>query len=185
MRLNQLSDSSGSTKARKRVGRGIGSGKGKTSGRGHKGQKSRSGGKLPPGFEGGQMPLYRRLPKRGFTNQFKKGFSIINVGAIQKALDKGIIDTKSTITPKILLDAGIVKRSRNGVRLLAKGEILNSVDINVDGASKAAIAAVESAGGKVLITEPKSKPIGKGKARHRKQEARRIELAKALDNEDV
>ena len=111
MRLNELSDNVNATKARKRVGRGIGSGTGKTSTRGHKGQKSRSGGNVQVGFEGGQMPLYRRLPKRGFSNPFSKNFAIINVGAIQAAVDKGTIDPKSVVTADVLLAFGLVKKS--------------------------------------------------------------------------
>lgn len=177
MRLNELSDNANATKARKRVGRGIGSGTGKTSARGQKGQKSRSGGNVPVGFEGGQMPLYRRLPKRGFNNPFSKDFAIVNVGNIQKAIDKGTLDAKSAITGEILVEAGLAKRSKDGVRLLAKGEISAKLDISVAAASKAAIAAVESAGGSVTLPEPKPKPEGKGKARHRKMKERQAELA--------
>ena len=178
MRLNELSDNANAKKARKRVGRGIGSGTGKTSSRGQKGQKSRSGGSVPVGFEGGQMPLYRRLPKRGFNNPFSKDFSIINVGVIQAAVDKGTIDVKSELTADVLMAAGLVKRSRNGVRLLAKGQISVKLKISVAAASAAAIAAVESAGGSVTVSEPKSKPVGKGKARHRKIKEREAALAK-------
>ncbi len=183
MRLNELTAASNTAKFRKRVGRGIGSGTGKTSGRGHKGQKSRSGGSLPAGFEGGQMPLYRRLPKRGFTNPFKKDFAIINLGAIQKALDKGIIDPKSPLTRQTLIDAGLVRRSRNGVRLLAKGEISARLEISVDAASVAAITAVENVGGKIILPEPKPKPSGKGKARHRKQNDKEVQSAIVSENE--
>jgi len=175
MRLNELSDNAKAKSARKRVGRGIGSGTGKTSGRGHKGQNSRSGGGVAAGFEGGQMPLYRRLPKRGFNNPFRKNFAIINTGALQKAVDKGTIDPKQAVTGKLLLDAGLVKRSRDGVRLLAKGEISAKLEIKVAAASKAAIAQVEKAGGSVTLPDPKPKPEGKGKARHRKMKERQAQ----------
>ena len=182
MRLNELSDNANATKARKRVGRGIGSGKGKTSTRGHKGQKSRSGGNVQVGFEGGQMPLYRRLPKRGFKNPFSKNFAIINVGAIQAAVDKGTIDPKSVVTTDVLLASGLVKKSRDGVRLLAKGKLSTQLHISLAAASKAAIAAVEGVGGSVTLPEPKPKPEGKGKARHRKMKEREAELAKVVED---
>ncbi|NQV47956.1 MAG: 50S ribosomal protein L15 [Rhodospirillaceae bacterium] len=153
MRLNELRDNAGAHKLRKRVGRGIGSGTGKTAGRGHKGQKSRSGVSLL-GFEGGQMPLYRRLPKRGFKNMFSKEFSVVNLGRIQEAVDAKKLDPKKTIDGATLLAAGIVGRSKNGVKLLAKGEIKTKVDLEVARASMAAIAAIEKAGGKVAITLP-------------------------------
>ena len=150
MKLNQLSDNPGATKDRIRVGRGIGSGKGKTGGRGHKGQKSRSGVAIK-GFEGGQMPIYRRLPKRGFTNLFRKEFEPVNVGGIQKAIDDKKIDAKKPITADVLKAAGLVGRIQDGVRVLAKGKITAKIDIQVDGASKAAVAAIEAAGGKVTV----------------------------------
>ena len=153
MRLNQLSDNPGATKNRTRVGRGIGSGKGKTSGSGQKGQKSRSGVAIK-GFEGGQMPLHRRLPKRGFTNIFRKVYSPLNIGRLQAAIDAGKIDAKSTITIELLTQSGIVGKVVNGVRLLGKGEITSKVSIEVSGASKSAIAAVEKAGGKVVVLAP-------------------------------
>ena len=184
MRLNQLSDDAKSRRSSKRVGRGIGSGKGKTSGRGHKGQKSRSGGSLPAGFEGGQMPLYRRLPKRGFTNPFRKEFSIINVGAIQSAIDKGLISKTIPITTELLLKTGLAKKSRNGVRMLAKGNISESIEISVEAASKTAISAVEKAGGTVVLPTSKPLPPGKGKARHRISNERRAQLAEVLEKKD-
>jgi len=183
MRLNELSDNADARKTRKRVGRGIGSGTGKTSGRGQKGQKSRSGGNVPVGFEGGQMPLYRRLPKRGFTNPFSKDFAIINVGAVQKAVDKGTIDPKQTVTGETLLAAGLVKRSKDGVRLLAKGEISAKLYIEVAAASKSAIAAIEKAGGTVTLPTPEPKPEGKGKARHRIMKERQAKFAAAQEND--
>ncbi len=167
MKLNEIRDNDGATTNRKRVGRGIASGTGKTAGRGHKGQKSRSGVSLV-GFEGGQMPLYRRLPKRGFNNPFSKDFAIINLGVLQTAVDKGRIDPKQPVTGKTLIEAGLARKTKDGVRLLAKGEITAKLEIKVAAASKAAIAAVEKAGGSVVLPEPKVKPQGKGKARHRK-----------------
>jgi large subunit ribosomal protein L15 len=150
MRLNELSDNAGARATRRRVGRGIGSGKGKTAGRGHKGQKSRSGVALK-GFEGGQMPLYRRLPKRGFTNRFKKRFEVVNLGRLQEALDAGRIDAKKPIDRMALVAAGLVRPGRDGVRLLARGDVKAALTIEVAGASRAAIAAVEKAGGKVVL----------------------------------
>jgi len=148
MKLNELRDNPGATKNRKRVGRGIGSGTGKTAGRGHKGQKSRSGVSLL-GFEGGQMPLYRRLPKRGFKNPFSKDFAEINLGKLQDAIDAGKIDAKKNIDGAMLLEAGLIGKSKHGVKLLAKGDFKAKVTIEVSGASRAAVAAVEKAGGKV------------------------------------
>ncbi len=153
MRLNELRDNAGATKNRKRVGRGIGSGTGKTGGRGHKGQKSRSGVSLL-GFEGGQMPLYRRLPKRGFKNPFSKDFSEINIGKLQAHIDAGKIDAKKNIDYAVLLDAGVISKSKDGLKLLGNGEIKTKVTIEVAGASKSAIAAVEKAGGKVAVKAP-------------------------------
>ncbi len=154
MKLNQLRDNPGAAKKRKRVGRGIGSGTGKTSSRGQKGQKSRSGAKLDAGFEGGQMPLYRRLPKRGFKNPFRKHFIAVNVGRLQAAVDAGKLDAAQPVTEDALVASGIVRRKRDGVRLLANGELKAGLDIQVSGASKAAVAAVEKAGGKVTVTAP-------------------------------
>ncbi|MEH0075309.1 50S ribosomal protein L15 [Pannonibacter sp. Pt2] len=150
MKLNDLRDNPGSVKERTRVGRGIGSGKGKTGGRGVKGQKSRSGVAIK-GFEGGQMPLHRRLPKRGFTNIFAKDFNIVSLGRVQVALDEGKLDAKASITVEALKAAGIVKRVKDGVRLLADGELKAAVTFEVAGASKTAVEAVEKAGGKVVI----------------------------------
>lgn len=150
MRLNQLRDNPGARKPRKRVGRGIGSGLGKTSGRGQKGQKSRSGVSLL-GFEGGQMPLYRRLPKRGFKNPTRKEYCVVNLGRIQTAIEAGKLDAANEIGEQALREAGLVGRLRDGIRLLAKGELTSKVTIEVDGASKAAVTAVEKAGGQVVI----------------------------------
>ncbi len=161
MKLNQLSDNKGARRPRKRIGRGIGSGTGKTSGSGHKGQKSRSGVSIK-GFEGGQMPLHRRLPKRGFTNAlFTKRHVVVNVGRIQQAIDEGALDPKATIDAAALKAAGFFKNPRDGVRLLAKGEIKAKVTVEVTGASKAAIEAVEKAGGSVAL---KAKPEPKAEA---------------------
>lgn len=153
MLLNQISDNPGATKNRKRVGRGIGSGKGKTSGAGQKGQKSRSGVAIK-GFEGGQMPIHRRLPKRGFKNIFGKTFAVANIGRIQTAIDAGKLDATATITVPMLQEAGVVGKVVDGVRLLAKGELKAKINIEVSGASKGAIEAVEKAGGSVTVTEP-------------------------------
>ncbi|GHF24510.1 50S ribosomal protein L15 [Kordiimonas sediminis] len=152
MKLNQLSDNQGARKSRTRVGRGIGSGKGKTAGSGHKGQKARSGVAIH-GFEGGQMPIYRRLPKRGFNSINPKSFEVVNIGRIQKAVDAKKLDIKKPITIETLVEAGIVGKVKDGVRLLAKGELTAKIDITVTGASKAAVEAVEKAGGKVSVAE--------------------------------
>ncbi len=149
MKLNELRDNEGAAKRAKRVGRGPGSGKGKTAGRGIKGQKSRSGVAIN-GYEGGQMPLYQRLPKRGFNKPNRKSFAIVNLGLIQKFIDAGKLGTEITETE--LLDSGLVRRRKDGVRLLSKGEITSKVEITVSGASKGAIEAVEKAGGNVTVT---------------------------------
>jgi len=154
MRLNELSDNPGAHRPRKRLGRGIGSGLGKTSGKGQKGQKSRSGVSLL-GFEGGQMPLFRRLPKRGFTNIFRKEFQVINLGGLQKAVDDGKLDAKQPVNAASLKAAGLIKRNKDGIRLLAKGELKAKLTIEVDGASKAAAEGVEKAGGTLVIIAPK------------------------------
>ncbi|MCL2504794.1 MAG: 50S ribosomal protein L15 [Alphaproteobacteria bacterium] len=150
MRLNDLRDNQGARKKPICVGRGIGCGKGKTCGRGVKGQKARTGVAIK-GFEGGQMPLIRRLPKRGFKNIFAKDYAEINIGRLQKAIDAKRVDIKSAIDAKVLMDNGIVGFAKDGVRLIAKGALTSKIEITVAGASKAAIAAVEKAGGKVTI----------------------------------
>jgi large subunit ribosomal protein L15 len=150
MRLNDLRDNPGARYKAKRLGRGIGSGKGKTAGKGHKGQKARSGGAVRV-FEGGQMPIYRRLPKIGFKNPSRQEFSIINLGTLQAALEAGRLDGSAPIDAAKLVEAGILRRSLAGVRLLAKGELTSAVTLEVTGASKAAVAAVEKAGGTVTI----------------------------------
>lgn len=151
MRLNELHDNAGATKPRKRVGRGPGSGTGKMGGRGIKGQKSRSGVAIK-GFEGGQMPLYQRLPKRGFNKPNRKEYAVLNLGMIQKFIDAKKLDAKNAITEDALVASGLVRRVRDGVRVLAKGEITSKVTIEVTGASKGAVEAVEKAGGKLTVT---------------------------------
>lgn len=156
MKLNELSDKAGSKKSRKRVGRGIGSGTGKTSGRGVKGQKSRSGVALN-GYEGGQMAIYRRLPKRGFKNPFSKNFCTISVGRIQAAVDAKKVDAKKPVTVEVLVEAGILRRAKDGVRLLGDGEISAKLNFEIAGASKSAIEKVEKAGGSVKLPEKAEK----------------------------
>lgn len=149
MKLNEIKDNEGARKSRKRVARGIGSGSGKTAGRGQKGQKSRSGVAVN-GFEGGQMPIYRRLPKRGFKNPFAKEYAVVNLDTIQKAVDAGKLNANS-IDVKSLMESGIISKQLDGIRLLARGAITTSVTISVNSASKAAVVAVEKAGGKVTV----------------------------------
>ncbi len=153
MKLNQISDNPGARKKRMRVGLGVGSGKGKTAGRGVKGQKSRRGVAVN-GFEGGQMPIYMRLPKRCFTLLNEKESAEVNVGKIETFVKAGMLDAKKAIDADALVAAGVLRRARDGVRLLAKGEIKSTVELVVSGASKAAIEAVEKAGGKVTVTKP-------------------------------
>jgi large subunit ribosomal protein L15 len=153
MKLNEISDNEGARKGRMRVGRGIGSGKGKTSGRGGKGQTARTGVRIK-GFEGGQMPLHRRLPKRGFNNIFARDLNVINLDRIQAAIDRGALDTKDTLDVESLVRAGVLRRAKDGVRLLGRGEIKTPVRLSVHGASKSAIAAIEKAGGSVTVLAP-------------------------------
>jgi large subunit ribosomal protein L15 len=153
MKLHELSDNEGATKKRKRVGRGPGSGTGKMGGRGIKGQKSRSGVAIN-GYEGGQMPLYQRLPKRGFTKPNRKEFAVVNLGLIQKFIDAKKIDGSAAITEDALISSGLVRRKLDGIRVLAKGEFKAKVDLQVTGASKSAIEAVEKAGGKLTVKAP-------------------------------
>ncbi len=152
MKLHELADNPGATKARKRVGRGPGSGKGKTAGRGIKGQTSRSGVAIN-GFEGGQMPIHRRLPKRGFHSPNRKNFAIINLKTLQDALDRGAIASGAALDETALVAAGVIRRALDGVRLLAKGELSAPLTLSVAGASKTAVEAVEKAGGKVEIVD--------------------------------
>lgn len=153
MKLNELADNAGATKKLMRVGRGVGSGKGKTCGRGVKGQKSR-GGVAINGFEGGQMPLHMRMPKRGFTPPGQKTLAWVNLEGLQKAIDNKRLDAKTDITEDALVAAGLIRRKKDGVRLLARGELKTKVNITVTGASAAAVAAVEKAGGTVTLLNP-------------------------------
>jgi len=154
MKLSDLRDRPGARKARRRIGRGIGSGKGKTGGGGAKGQKARSGVAIK-GFEGGQMPLHRRLPKRGFNNVFRKRFNEVNLGRVQRAVDAGKLDPQATIDVAALVKAGVLRRAKDGVRLLSVGELSAKLTFAVAGASKSAVASVEKAGGSVTVLTPK------------------------------
>ncbi|MGF1604983.1 MAG: 50S ribosomal protein L15 [Rhodothalassiaceae bacterium] len=151
MKLNELRDNPGARKSRMRIGRGIGSGKGKTGGRGQKGYKSRSGSSVK-GFEGGQMPIHMRLPKRGFNKHNRADYAWLNLGRLQAAIDAGKIAKGADLDAAALIAAGLIRRERDGVRLLAKGELKDAVSLTVAGASKAAVAAVEKAGGSVTLT---------------------------------
>lgn len=148
MRLNEITDNRGALKSRKRIGRGIGSGKGKTGGRGGKGQTARSGVAIN-GFEGGQMPLHRRLPKRGFTSRMKKNYALINLGQLQAAIDAGKLDAKQTINTQALINSGLIRRRKDGVRLLGKGELKIKLTLAISGASQSALSAIEKLGGKI------------------------------------
>ncbi|MXP14445.1 50S ribosomal protein L15 [Altererythrobacter confluentis] len=174
MKLNELRDNEGARKSRMRVGRGIGSGKGKTSGRGQKGQKARSGVAIK-GFEGGQMPLHMRLPKRGFNNPFAKDFAEVNLGMIQKFIDAGKLDGTKLVDHEALKAAGLARGGKDGVRLLGKGELKDKVKFTVAGASKGAVAAVEKAGGSVEVTLPTNLEI---KALKAEATAKRLEKKK-------
>ena len=155
MRLNELRDNPGATRPKKRVGRGIGSGKGKTAGRGVKGQKSRSGVAIK-GFEGGQMPIHRRLPKRGFNNIFAKDFNEVNLDRLQKAVDDKKLKEGETVTVATLVETGVLRRAKDGVRILGNGELKAKLTIEAAGASKGAVAAIEKAGGSITIVTPKA-----------------------------
>ena len=185
MELNQLADKKGARHAYKRVGRGLGSGRGKTSRRGQKGQKSRSGVSIN-GFEGGQMPIHRRLPKRGFKNRFRKNFQAVNTGRLQQAVDAGKLDPGKPVTIAVLQAAGVVGKAGDGVRLLANGDLKAKLTLEVAGASKAAIAAVEKAGGSVQVATPKPKPPTRGRALARavaakkEAEAKKAKVEKAV-----
>ena len=159
MKLSDIADNAGSRKKRMRVGRGIGSGKGKTAGRGGKGQTARSGVRIK-GFEGGQMPLHRRLPKRGFNNIFRLDFAEINLDRLQQAIDAKLVDVKETVTIESLVKSGVIRRAKDGLRLLGRGELKAKLAIEVHGASKSAVAAVEKAGGTVKILAPAKKDEG-------------------------
>jgi large subunit ribosomal protein L15 len=163
MKLHELHDNEGASRKKKRVARGPGSGKGKTAGRGIKGQKSRSGVAIG-GYEGGQMPLYRRLPKRGFTTPNTKRYAVINLGLIEKFIGLGKLDTKAEITEDMLVAAGLTGHKRDGIRILGKGEIKSAVTLNVTGASASAIEAVAAAGGTLTVAaalEPHGKSVRK------------------------
>jgi large subunit ribosomal protein L15 len=153
MKLNEIRENPASSRARKRIGRGIGSGKGKTGGRGVKGQKSRSGVAIK-GFEGGQMPLHMRLPKRGFNNIFRKEYAVVNLGQLQAAVDKGTLDAKKPVNGEALVAAGLIHKVADGVKVLAKGELKVKLALDIAKASAAAVAAVEKAGGSVALPEP-------------------------------
>lgn len=155
MKLNEIRDNPGARKRRMRIARGIGSGKGKTGGRGGKGQTARTGVSIN-GFEGGQMPLYRRLPKRGFTNIFARKFAEVNLGRLQEAIDAGKLDAKTIITEETLVAAGLVRRAHDGIRLLGKGTLKTKVSLDITGVTKAALAAVEKAGGSVKVASASS-----------------------------
>jgi large subunit ribosomal protein L15 len=162
MKLNEISDNAGARQGRMRVGRGIGSGKGKTGGRGGKGQTARTGVRIK-GFEGGQMPLHRRLPKRGFNNIFALELNVINLDRIQAAVDRGALDAKDTVDVEALVRGRVLRRAKDGVRLLGRGEITVALQFAVHGASQSAIAAVEKAGGAVrVLAPPKSAPSPAG-----------------------
>jgi len=173
MKLNELAPNPGARKAKKRVGRGMGSGMGKTSTRGQKGQRSRSG-VATRAFEGGQMPIYRRLPKRGFTNIFRKEFAPLNLDRLQAAIDAGRLDPKKTVDLPALRAAGLIGKRKDGIRLLGRGELKAAITLEVDSASKAAAEALEKAGGKLVLgsteavdavaVEPAPKPAKKAKA---------------------
>ena len=162
MKLNEIKDNLGSTKSRKRIGRGIGSGTGKTSGKGHKGQKSRSGVAIK-GFEGGQMPIHRRLPKRGFTNINRVNYTELNLDKIQKLIDVKKIDPKKIISYKTLVDLGLVKSKKAKIKLLGKGDIKVKIDIEVSAFSKSAKDSVEKIGGSVIILDDQKKSINQDK----------------------
>ena len=153
MKLHKLADNEAAAKKKKRVARGPGSGKGKTAGRGIKGQKSRSGVALG-GYEGGQMPLYRRLPKRGFSKPNRLDFAVVNLGQLQAFVDAGKLDAKAAVTEDALVAAGVIRRKLDGVRVLAKGELKAALNLTVAGASKTAVEAIEKAGGKITLTRP-------------------------------
>ena len=153
MKLHEIRDNEGASRKKKRVARGPGSGKGKTAGRGIKGQTSRSGVALN-GYEGGQMPLYRRLPKRGFSKPNRLAFAVVNLGQLQAFVDAGKLDAKADVTEDALVASGVIRRKLDGVRVLAKGELKSALTLTVAGASKTAIEAIEKAGGKITVTRP-------------------------------
>jgi large subunit ribosomal protein L15 len=177
MKLNEIRDNVGAHHRFKRLGRGTGSGKGKTSGKGVKGQKARAGHHGMFGFEGGQMPLHMRMPKRGFNNIFARQFSIVNLGTLQKAVDAGKIASGATVTAQSLVEAGIVRKSVDGVRLLGKGELKAHLNLEVAHASGSAIEAVKKAGGKVKVLGVKARHVTKKDAKPGKKAVRRVKAA--------
>ena len=186
MRLNELRDNPNARKSRTRIGRGIGSGKGKTAGRGHKGQKSRSGVAIK-GFEGGQMPIHMRLPKRGFNNFTRKDFAELTLGNLQNAITKGLIDKNKAITEVELNAAGIVKKSKAGIKLLNKGELKDKIEISLSKATKSCINIIEGLGGKVSVLEvPKVKRVRKkDDVSEEKKEIKVESVSSSLDSEEV
>ena len=175
-KLNDLHDNPGARKDRVRVGRGIGSGCGKTAGRGQKGQTSRSGVAIK-GFEGGQMPLHMRLPKRGFNNVFRKDYAELNLGTLQIMVDAGRLDAGQTIDAQALVDAGVITHVRDGIRLLAKGSLTAKVTLKVAGASAAAKAAIEAVGGTLELPAPKPAPLSRDEQKVARAEARAVKAA--------
>ena len=186
MRLNELRDNPNARKSRMRIGRGIGSGKGKTAGRGHKGQKSRSGVAIK-GFEGGQMPIHMRLPKRGFNNFTRKDFAELTLGNLQNAITKGLIDKNKAITEVELNAAGIVKKSKAGIKLLNKGELKDKIEISLSKATKSCINIIEGLGGKVSVLEvPKVKRVRKkDDVSEEKKEIKVESVSSSQDSEEV
>ena len=181
MKLNELRDNQGARKSRMRVGRGIGSGKGKTAGRGQKGAKARSGVSVA-GFEGGQMPLHMRIPKRGFNNIFAKKYNEVNLGRIQQAVDDGRLDGKKPITIEALKEAGLIRRAKDGVRLLGHGELKAKLAFEVTGASASAIKAVEGAGGTVTLKSLTGREApAADKIKSERRAAKRVAVAAAAD----
>ena len=178
MKLNEIKDNKGARKSLMRVARGIGSGKGRTAGRGVKGQKSRTGVSINA-FEGGQMPVYRRLPKRGFKNIFRKDYAVINVGDLQKAIDAKALSASKEINAVSLMEAGLVKKVQDGVRLLGNGELKTKVTVRVVGATESAKAAVEKAGGEVIVEPIKKTVLVKGQKTSKKEAKKPAKKAKA------
>ncbi|MCI0465778.1 MAG: 50S ribosomal protein L15 [Beijerinckiaceae bacterium] len=159
MKLNEIADNPGASRARMRVGRGIGSGKGKTCGRGVKGQKARTGVAIK-GFEGGQMPLHRRLPKRGFWNPFRTSYNEVSLGRIQAAVDAGALDSSALVTLEALIGAGVCTKPRDGVKILGKGILTAKLAFEVAAASKSAVGAIEGAGGSIVLLKKESRETG-------------------------
>lgn len=182
MKLNEIRDNEGAHKRFKRIGRGSGSGKGKTAGRGVKGQKARTGHHGMFGFEGGQMPLHMRIPKRGFNNIFARKFAIVNLGTLQKAVENGKLKAGATVNSETLVSQGIARNAKDGVRLLGKGELKTQLNLEVAYASGAAIDAVKKAGGSVKVTGVKAKHVTRKDRAPGKRAQRRIDSAKKRDD---